>query len=259
MSAVSIEKRGRIAIVRFDRGDKANALSHAVMSDLLAAARSFEGDAETSAIVLTGRASVFTLGFDLKEASPAAMSLAEAREHQTLGRKLSRAWAELEPMTIAAIEGWCVGGGAVLAVSCDLRVMGAGATIYVPEIERGMNLGWQSVPRFVNLVGPSRTKRIVVLAERIGAQRAVEWGLADEAVPDGQALSNALAFAERIAGMPPVQVRMCKEAVNAAATALNYATSAMDRDVFLLTQSSADFREGVQSFLERRKPNYTGG
>lgn len=259
MSAVSIEKRGRIAVVRFDRGDKANAMSRAVMSDLLEAARSFEGDAETSAIVLTGRAGVFTLGFDLKESPAGKMSLAEARVQQALGRKLCRAWAELEPMTIAAIEGWCVGGGAALAVCCDLRVMGAGATIYVPEIERGMNMSWGSVPRFVNLVGPSRAKRIVVLAERIGAARAVEWGLADEAVADGQAFARAMAFAERAAEMPPVQLRMCKEAVNAAAAALNHATSAMDRDVFLLAQSSADFREGVKSFLERRKPNYTGG
>ena len=259
MSAVSIERRGRIAVVRFDRGDKANAMSRAVMTDLLEAARSFEGDAATSAIVLTGRSNVFTLGFDLKEPPAGATTLAEAREQQTLGRKLCRAWAELEPMTIAAIEGWCVGGGAALAVSCDLRVMGAGATIYVPEIERGMNMSWGSVPRFVNLVGPGRTKRIVVLAERISAERAVDWGLADEAVPDGQALARAMEFAERAAEMPPVQLRMCKEAVNAVATALNQATSAMDRDVFLLAQSSADFREGVRSFLERRKPNYTGG
>src|SRR5919109_1212897 len=135
MSAVSIEKRGRIALVRFDRVDKANAMSRGVMTDLLEAARSFEGDAETSAIVLTGRASVFTLGFALKEASAGEPSLAEARVQQTLGRKLCRAWAELEPMTIAAIEGWCVGGGAALIAALDLRVAGQGATIYVPEIE----------------------------------------------------------------------------------------------------------------------------
>lgn len=260
MSAVSIERRGRIAVVRFDRGDKANAMSRAVLTDLLAAARSFEDDTETSAIVLTGRPGVFTMGFDLKEgrdAKPAG--LAERRREAKLGAKLSRAWAELEPMTIVAIEGWCVGGGAALAAACDLRVMGEGATIYVPEIERGMNLGWQSVPRLVNLVGPSRTKRIVILAEKIKAQRALDWGLVDEIAPDGGTVAKALEMAEQIAAMPPIQVRMCKEAVNAAATALNQSTSVMDRDVFLLAQGSADFQEGVRAFLERRKPRYTGG
>jgi enoyl-CoA hydratase len=259
VSMVTIERRGRIAIVRFDRGDKANALSRAAMTELLEATRSFESDTETSAIVLTGRPGLFTLGADLKEPRPAAASLAERRQLHTLGSKLCRAWAELEPMTIAAIEGWCVGGGAALTAACDLRVMGDGATIYVPEIERGMNLSWGSVPRLVSLVGPARAKRIVVMAERIDARRALDWGLADEVTADGNTLAKALELAEQIAALPPVQVRMCKEAVNAAASALNQATSVMDRDVFLLAQTSADHQEGVRAFLERRKPKYTGG
>src|SRR5437667_12136445 len=115
MSMVSIERRGRIAVVRFDRGDKANAMSHQVMRELLDAARAVEDDAETSAIVVTGRPTVFTMGYDLKEAAAIGRSgLAERRMQQSLGRKLCRAWAELEPMTFAAIEGWCVGGGAAL-------------------------------------------------------------------------------------------------------------------------------------------------
>jgi len=171
---------------------------------------------------------------------------------------MCRAWEAIEPITIVAIEGWCVGGGAALAAACDLRVMAEGATIYVPEIERGMNLGWQSVPRLVNLVGPSRTKRIVVLAEKIKAGRALDWGLVDEVAPDGGTLAKALQMAEQVAALPPIQVRMCKEAVNAAATALNHATSVMDRDVFLLAQGSADYQEGVRAFLERRKPRYRG-
>ena len=259
MGVVSIERRGRVAVVRFDRGDKANAMSRQVMQELLAAAREFEEDSETSAIVLAGRASVFTMGYDLKEAgSIGKPGLAERRMQQSLGRKLCRAWAELEPMTIAAIEGWCVGGGAALIAALDLRVAAEGATIYVPEIERGMNMSWQSVPRFVGLIGPARTKRLVVMAERVGAARAAEWGLIDEVVPDGAAFAKALAMAEQVAALPPVQVRMVKEAVNAAANALVGATSAMDRDVFLLAQGSGDFQEGVRSFLERRKPRWSG-
>ena len=261
MGAVSIERQDRrIAVVRFDRGNKANALSRGLMAELTEAARSLEDDDELSAVVLAGRADVFTLGADLKEPRPdPPPGLATRRRLHTLGTRLTRAWAELEPMTIAAIEGWCVGGGAALVAACDLRVMGAGATIYIPEIERGMNLSWQTVPRLVGLVGPARAKRLVVLAERVGAQRAQDWGLVDEVVPDGQALTKALQLAQRIAELPPVQVRMCKEAVNAAAQALNQATSVMDRDVFLLAQGSADYQEGVRAFLERRPPKYSGG
>ena len=96
------------------------------------------------------------------------------------------------------------------------------------------------------------------MAERIGAQRALEWGLADEVVPDGGAVAKAMELAERIASLPPVQVRMCKKDVEVAAKALNHAVSFMDGDQFALSQTSEDYREGVNAFLEKRPPNYTG-
>lgn len=257
-SPVTIERRGRIAIVRFDTGDGKNALSRQVMRDLTSAARSFEDDTETSAIVLAGAAEVFTLGFDLREAKLADIGLAERRHLQALGPRLCRAWEALEPMTFCAIEGWCVGGGVALVVALDLRIAGAGARFYVPEIERGMNMSWQSVPRLVALAGPARTKRLTVMAERIDARRAQEWDLVDEIAPTGGAFDTAMAMAERVAALPPVQVRMCKEGVNAASTALHHAVSFMDRDQYALAASSEDYREGVRAFLEKRPPNYTG-
>lgn len=256
-STVTIERRGRIAIVRFDAGDGKNALSRQVMRDLTAAARSFEDDCETSAIVLSGAADVFTLGFDLREAEPAG-GLAEQRLLQAIGPRMCRAWESLEPMTFAAIEGWCVGGGVALVVALDLRVAGRGARFYVPEIERGMNMSWQSVPRMVSLVGPARTKRLTVMAERIDAAQACDWGLADEVPEAGSAFDVAMAMAERVAAMPPVQVRMCKEGINAATAALHNAVSFMDRDQYALATRSEDYREGVRAFLEKRPPRYTG-
>jgi enoyl-CoA hydratase len=257
-SPVSIERKGRIAVIRFDRSDGKNALSRQVMSDLTTAARSFEDDTETSAIVLAGAAEVFTLGFDLREAPLGDIGLAERRRLQSLGPRLCRAWETLEPMTFCAIEGWCVGGGVALAASLDLRLAGAGARFYVPEIERGMNMSWQSVPRLIALIGPARTKRLTVMAERIDAARAEDWGLVDEVAPAGGAFAAAMAMAERVAALPPVQVRMCKEGVNAASTALHHAVSFMDRDQFAVAAQSEDFREGVRAFLEKRPPRYTG-
>jgi enoyl-CoA hydratase/carnithine racemase len=171
---------------------------------------------------------------------------------------MCRAWETLEPMTFCAIEGWCVGGGVALIVALDIRTAGAAARFYVPEIERGMNMSWQSVPRLVSLMGPARTKRLTVMAERIDAERARVWGLVDEVAPQGGAFDAAMAMAERVAALPPVQVRMCKEGVNAAATALHHAVSFMDRDQYALAQGSEDYREGVRAFLEKRPPRYTG-
>ena len=145
-----------------------------------------------------------------------------------------------------------------MSVACDFRVCAENAIIYVPEINRGMNMSWQSLPRFVNLVGPARAKQIVILAEQIKAEQAMRWGLVQEVVPPGKAVARALELAERAAAMPPLPVRMAKQAINAAATALNHAVSYMDADQYVLCQSGEDFREGVNAFLEKRPPKFTG-
>lgn len=258
---VSIERAGRVAVIRFDRADGRNAFSLALMRELYDAARSFDDDAETSAIVLYGAGGNFTVGFDLKDDEARErfnLGLADRRKALQLGPKMCRAFEELEPMTFAAIDGWCIGGGAALAVSLDLRVMSEDATLYVPEIERGMNMSWGSVPRFVNLAGPAKAKRVVVMAERLPAARALDWGIADEVTPPGGAFDKAMAMAERVAELPPVQVRMCKKDVTMAATALNQAVSFMDLDQYALAMTSADYSEGIRSFLEKRPPKYTG-
>jgi len=258
---VTIERRGRVAVVRFDRQDGRNAMSRALMRELFEAARSFEEDDETSAIVLTGAADVFTMGFDLRDPSLpkfATAGLSERRRSVQIGPRLCRAWEDLAPFTIVAIEGYCIGGGMALSVACDFRVCGANATLYVPEINRGMNMSWQSLPRFVNLVGPARAKQIVILAEKIAAEQALAWGLVQEVVPAGTALDRALALAERAAAMPPLPVRMTKQAINAAATALNHSASYMDADQYVLCQTGEDFKEGVAAFLEKRPPRFTG-
>ncbi len=262
MDHVSIERQGRIAIVRFDRGIAANPLSYAAMRELTAAARSFDDDAHTSAVVLTGRADNFSMGADLKDPENRTLRdapLAQRRLASMTGARLCRAWEEIQPLTISAIEGWCVGGGVALTVATDLRVIGARGGMYVPEIERGMNMSWGSVPRITNLVGPARAKRIVVLAEKVMADRAVHWGLADEVVADGTALDAALEMAGRAAALPPVAVRMCKQDINAYANALAPVAAHSDFDQYALAQSGDDFLEGVEAFLEKRPPNYTGG
>jgi enoyl-CoA hydratase len=179
---VTIEKglgpEGRIAVVRFDRGDGINALSPEAMRQLTNAARSFEDDGDTSVVVLTGGPKAFSAGFDLKDPEGRlrkSMDLGSLRRHLKLGPRLSRAWQEMEQITIGAIEGFCIGGGVALAVALDFRVMGRDAHLRVPEIGLGMNMSWQSVPRMLHLMGPARTKQAVILADqRISAAEAHE-------------------------------------------------------------------------------------
>jgi enoyl-CoA hydratase/carnithine racemase len=165
----------------------------------------------------------------------------------------------MEQVTIAAIEGHCIGGGAALAVSLDFRFCGKGAHFRIPEVELGMNMSWGSIPRLVALIGPARTKQAVILAsDRIGAAEALEWGLAEKVVEDGQALKAAMDFAERVARQPPLPVRMVKTSVNRVTHALSDLAAHMDVDQNVLTSLSEDFKEGTSAFREKRKPSFKG-
>jgi enoyl-CoA hydratase len=229
---------------------------------LTQAARGFEDDGDTSVVVLTGGAKAFSAGFDLKDPegrSRKSMDLGSLRRHLKHGPRLSRAWQDMEQITIAAIEGFCIGGGVALAVALDFRVMARNAHIRVPEIGLGMNMSWQSIPRMLHLVGPARTKQAVILADqRISADEARDWGLVEEVVDPGKAFDAAMALAAKVAAQPPISVAMTKLTVNRLAHALDDLASHMDIDQFALASLTEDHREGVAAFLERRKPGFRG-
>jgi enoyl-CoA hydratase/carnithine racemase len=258
---IRIEVSGRIATVRFDRGDRANALSAEALGQLADAARSFHARPDISAVVITGQAGNFTLGADLKDPARTeqrAQKLAARRISLRASPDMCEAFEKIDALTIVAIEGWCVGGGVALAVACDLRVMAKSATVYVPEVARGMNMSWGSIPRLTALVGPARAKRLAALCEKIDATTALAWGLADAVSEDGRALERAVEFAKSAAALPPTALKMVKRDVNIAALALSQATAHRDLESFALMERSDDYAEGVSSFLEGRKPDFSG-
>jgi enoyl-CoA hydratase/carnithine racemase len=253
---------GRVALVRFDRGNRVNALSPEAMRQLRKAARDFEDDLETSVVVLTGNDKAFSAGFDLKDTErreKVALGLGEQRKAYRIGPSMCRAWAEMEQVTITAIEGFAIGGGAALAVSTDFRVLARGAHFRIPEIALGMNMSWGSIPRMMQLMGPARTKQAVILAnERIEAADAYGWGLVEHLADDGKALDVAMDLANRIAAMPPIPVKMTKSTVNRLAGALDDLASHMDLDQYTLSTMGEDSKEGVAAFIEKRTPRFRG-
>jgi enoyl-CoA hydratase/carnithine racemase len=257
---VTVARADGVAEVTFDRGDGRNALSRQAILELTEAAKSFADDLETHAVILAGK-SAFTAGADLKD--PAmdrrrANGLLERRHMVRIGPELCDAWERVEQVTICAIERYAIGGGVALAAACDFRIMGRSAHLRLPEIPLGMNMSWHAVPRLVSLVGPARAKQFVIYGEKLDADVALAWGLADEVVDDGHAIQAARARAAKTVALPPNAVRMTKAAVNAAANALHHATTFMDLDQYALTTTSEDYREAIKAFLEKREPKFTG-
>ncbi len=256
-----VDRKDRIAVVRFDSKKVLNPLSFNILRELTAIANAFEDDLETAAVVITGARNVFTAGLDLGD--PEIHGVINApigvkRHAAALGTRMCRAWERMPQVTIAAIEGMCIGGGVSLAVACDFRVLTKSSYFLVPELDLGFNMSWQTIPRLVNLLGPSRTKQIILLAEKIFADQALDWGLSDYCTDDGLAEAKALSLAAKIASKPPIPVRMTKRAVNAHANALNEVASFMDADQFTLTQLTQDHTEGLTAFLEKRAGKFKG-
>ena len=221
-SDLIVERNGPLAKVILNPPELLNTLSLRLLRELKDAAWEIQKDSEIRVVILTG------------------------------------ARGDLRPVTIAAIEGFCIGGGVSLVISCDFRIMGKSAYMRIPEIELGLNYSWGSIPRLLHLIGPAKTKEIILLTEKVPAEKCLRWGLAEEMVPDGTTLEAAEAMAEKIIKKPPLPVEMTKRAVTNISTALDRTGIYMDGDQFLLTTYSEDHEEGKSAFLEKRSPRFKG-
>ena len=257
---VRVGRDGPVAEVALHRPDARNALDTVLMDELTEVARLLRLRTDVLAVILTGAESYFSAGADLGSSGrrTAQPSLMEARRAVMRGPDLCQAWEAIEAVTVAAVEGYCLGGACALVLACDFRIMSRSAYVRLPEVPLGMNMSWRTLPRLVSLIGPARAKRFVMFGEPADAALCDVWGMCDEVVDDGQALAAARGWAAKIAKLPPLPVRMTKEAITAIAAANHHASIYMDRDQFLLATRSHDYREGVAAFFEKRDPEFRG-
>ncbi|MEJ2897109.1 enoyl-CoA hydratase/isomerase family protein [Bordetella avium] len=251
-NSVTVDIQDAQAVVRFDRGVNRNAIDQDTLLALTHVAQDLAESLAIHTVLLTGAADVFSAGIDLKDPQKWQeddTQILVRRDTAQRGARLCRLWEELPQLTIAAIEGAAVGGAVALTLACDWRVAAENATIYLPEAKVGLNMGWGAIPRMVNLIGAPRTKRAILLAERLGMAQALDWGLIDDIAPPGQALAQAQSLARRAAQTPPAILRMTKESVNLHANALNRLGIYMDADQALVCRDSDEGRRAREAFL----------
>ena len=257
---LNVKKTGAIVEVEIDRKDGRNALSIELMKELTSCAHSIKVNTEVQCVILSGQGDSFSVGADLKDTSMSEFSKTSLQRREMLktGPDMCQAWESLEQITIASIEGYCIGGALALAVSCDFRVASKGAIFRLPEIPLGMNMSWQSIPRLNALIGPAATKELVILGEEINGTTAFDWHLTQRLANKGESKTTSLEIAKKVEVLPPLPVRMSKISINAVANALNYTSSFMDRDQFQLTSLTEDQREAIKSFFEKRDGKFKG-
>lgn len=244
-TTLQVEVDGRIGRLTLAQPDKLNPLGTRALNELAAAAAWFD-TTEASVVVVTGEGRAFSSGFDLREFAGGTGS-ADA------GRVMADAMEAMQALTIAAIKGPCVGGGLVLAATCDLRVAADDTQFSIPEVDLGIPLAWGGVPRLVREIGPAMTRELVLTCRPFDAEEARSLGFVNRVVPREQLESEVDDLAESLARKAPSVVRATKRQVNEALEDVA-STSGAWADAILLGASLADpdARDAAKAYLDAR-------
>ena len=256
---LKIERREHVAIVTFNRPQRANALNFEHLAEIEHCALALRDDADTRVVIFTGAGKHFSAGADLVDfPDELDYPLIVRRRRFRIGERALHALLGIDQITIAAWNGGAIGGGACLATAADFRIGAADCFIQYPEIDLGMNLMWQSLPLTVHLLGPTRAKRLVIGGERVHADTLLAWGLLEQVVPRAELLATAENFALTYVNKSPVAAQMIKRSINQVVGGLDRALMHMDADQNLLTHSGADQKAAAAAYAAKITPTFTG-
>jgi enoyl-CoA hydratase len=256
MSYTSIltETRGRVGLITLNRPQAMNALNLQLLTEILAELTIFDRDPAIGAVVLAGSERVFAAGADIKFMAEA--SAAEMRANGYV--ELFEGVRKIQKPVIAAVSGFALGGGCELAMSCDLLVASETARFGQPEVTIGVIPGAGGTQRLTRAVGKAIAMEMVLNNRTLSAAEALQFGLVNRVVPVERFLDESLALAADIASRPPLAVAAAKAAVNQAFELPLAAALAAERELFYPLFDTADQKEGMRAFLEKRKPQWRG-
>ena len=247
-------KQEGYAIIQFNRPDVLNAINMKLMEELVDALETLDKDDDVRAIILTGNEKAFAAGADIKE-------MADASAVEMLIRDQFARWDRIRKIKkplIAAVSGFALGGGCELTMSCDIIIASETAKFGQPEINIGVMPGAGGTQRLTRAVGKYKAMEMVLTGKMISAEEAMRWGLVNKVVPVEYYLEEAKNLAKEIASKPPVAVRLAKEAVLKSFDTTIEGGLEFERKNFYLLFTSADQKEGMKAFVDKRKPEWKG-
>jgi len=243
-----------IALIELNRPKELNALNLQLMQELKEALRELDNDSNVRVIILTGNERSFAAGADIKQmAGKTAIDMFDIDQFST--------WDQIrktrKPL-IAAVSGFALGGGCELAMTCDMIIASETAKFGQPEIKIGVMPGAGGTQRLTRAVGKAKAMEMVLTGDFIDAEEAKAYGLVNRVVPVEMYMHEALSLAKRIAAMSPVAAKLAKESVNRAYETHLDEGLHFERKNFYLTFASEDQKEGMNAFVEKRKPAFKG-
>ena len=248
--AVSVD--GAIGRLQLARPERLNALSRQVMKDMAAVSRWFDEQRDVKVVVVSGQGRSFCAGFDLNDFSHPDPEFG-VRESADLGRLMAEAVTNMNALTIAAIQGHCIGGGVVIAASCDLRVAADTAMFSIPEVDLGIPLAWGGIPRLVREIGPAATKELVLTCRPFYPPEAKSLGFLNTIVPETELAAHVEALAQSLAAKPGYSLRTTKQQVNAVTEEMiGTARNANDADSLVIATYDAESRAASAAYLQSR-------
>lgn len=249
-----VERRGAVTLVTLNRPQALNALNNQVLTELLAAFAAFDADAAQHCAVLTGSEKAFAAGADIKEMAPQGMGDMFGANHFGGYELLTRTRKPI----LAAVAGYALGGGCELAMMCDVILAADTAKFGQPEIRLGVTPGMGGSQRLTRAIGKAKAMEMCLTGRMMAADEAERAGLVARVVPAADLLAEALKTAEAIAAMPPLAAIAVKEQVNIAYETTLAQGILFERRLFHGLFGTADQKEGMAAFIEKRPGNWTG-
>ena len=251
------EKNEGIATITLNRPETLNAFSKEVVAEVLEALEDTRRDENVHVVVLTGAGEkAFSAGADIK--AMIGMTALRARDLSLMGEKLCCTLENLEKPVIAALNGYALGGGLEVAMSCDLRIASENARVGQTEINIGLIPGWGGTQRLTRLVGRTKAKELVFTGRIIDARTAEQLGILNMVVAADKLRETVRQFALDLAAKAPVALKVAKALIDKGAEIGLDSALALEREGFGVVASTEDLQEGVKAFTEKRKPLFKG-